>query len=206
MNCRYCGSNHRKASCPAYANQTLPLECQLDSGSTCNIMSQDDYRRSCENEAITCTYPMQGLKFLNQLSIKYEGVLKGLGMLPKEYHIEIEKEATPVQQHPRRIPIGVKAEFKRKLNDLEERGIIERVQNSSSWISNLVLVKKQNKLRVCVDPRDLNKLVKIPHYQIPTIEEILLSLNNAKILTVIDAKDGFWKIKLDSQSSELTTF
>ncbi|UYV74331.1 K02A2.6-like [Cordylochernes scorpioides] len=26
------------------ANQTVPLECQLDSGSTCNIMSLDDYR------------------------------------------------------------------------------------------------------------------------------------------------------------------
>ncbi|UYV74328.1 K02A2.6-like [Cordylochernes scorpioides] len=25
-------------------NQTVPLECQLDSGSTCNIMSLDDYR------------------------------------------------------------------------------------------------------------------------------------------------------------------
>ncbi|UYV65499.1 K02A2.6-like, partial [Cordylochernes scorpioides] len=73
---------------------------------------------------------------------KYEDVLKGLGVLPKEYHIEIEKEATPVQQHPRRIPI----------------------------------------------------------------DEILPSLNNAKIITVIDAKDGFWQVKLDSQSSDLTTF
>ncbi|UYV80074.1 K02A2.6-like [Cordylochernes scorpioides] len=77
---------------------------------------------------------------------KYEDVFKGLGMLPKEYHIEIEKETTPVQQHLRRIPIVLKAEFKRKLDDLEGRGIIERVQKSSSWISNLVLVKKQNKL------------------------------------------------------------
>ncbi|UYV74330.1 K02A2.6-like [Cordylochernes scorpioides] len=127
-------------------------------------------------------------------------------MLPKEYHIEIEKEATPVQQHPRRIPIGLKAEFKIKLDDLEGRGIIERVQKSSSLISNLVLVKKKNKLRVCLDPRDLNKVIKIPHFQIPTIDEILPSLNNAKIFTVIDAKDGFWQVKLDSQSSDLTTF
>ncbi|UYV72155.1 K02A2.6-like [Cordylochernes scorpioides] len=137
---------------------------------------------------------------------KYEDVFKGLGMLPKEYHIEIEKEATPVQQHPRRIPIGLKAEFKRKLDDLEGRGIIERVQKSSSWISNLVLVKKQNKLRVCLDPRDLNKVIKRPHFQIPTLDEILPSLNNAKIFTVIDAKDGFWQVKLDRQSSDLTTF
>ncbi|UYV77603.1 K02A2.6-like, partial [Cordylochernes scorpioides] len=77
---------------------------------------------------------------------------------------------------------------------------------TSSWISNLVLVKKKNKLRVCLDPRDLNKVIKRPHFQIPTIDEILPSLNNAKIFTVIDAKDGFWQVKLDSQSSDLTTF
>ncbi|UYV78262.1 K02A2.6-like, partial [Cordylochernes scorpioides] len=251
INCRYCGSKHRKASCPAYANQTVPLECQLDSGSTCNIMSLDDYRWVMQERSNNLDIsnarlenfggvilkpivninqkPLLSAKTIEDLNLvtkhdavyhlansscsraesiinKYEDVFKGLGMLPKEYHIEIEKEATPVQQHPRRIPIGLKAEFKRKLDDLEGRGIIERVQKSSSWISNLVLVKKQNKLRVCLDPRDLNKVIKRPHFQIPTIDEILPSLNNAKIFTVIDAKDGFWQVKLDSQSSDLTTF
>ncbi|UYV81904.1 K02A2.6-like [Cordylochernes scorpioides] len=271
INCHYCGSKHRKASCPAYANQTVPLECQLDSGSTCNIMSLDDYRWVMQERSnnldvsnarlenlggvilkpvvqkyLDCYFeekkynllfqivninqkPLLSAKTIEDLNLvtkhdavyhlansscsraesiinKYEDVFKGLGMLPKEYHIEIEKEAKPVQQHPRRIPIGLKAEFKRKLDDLEGRGIIGRVQKSSSWISNLVLVRKQNKLRVCLDPRDLNKVIKRPHFQIPTIDEILPSLNNAKIFTVIDAKDGFWQVKLDSQSSDLTTF
>ncbi|UYV79187.1 K02A2.6-like [Cordylochernes scorpioides] len=339
INCRYCGSKHGKASCPAYgkictwcnrknhfskvcrlriqkpkqmkvraiqeqdessdeavlqlrrpyaagnikkhkwmvkllfetANQAVSLECQLDSGSTCNIMSLDDYRWVMQERSnnldisnarlenfggvilkpvgqkyLDCYFkenkynllfqivninqkPLLSAKTIEDLNLvtkhdavyhlansscsraesiinKYEDVFKGLGMLPKEYHIEIEKEATPVQQHLRRIPIGLKAEFKRKLDDLEGRGIIERVQKSSSWISNLVLVKKQNKLRVCLDPRDLNKVIKRPHFQIPTIDEILPSLNNAKIFTVIDAKDGFWQVKLDSQSSDLTTF
>ncbi|UYV83335.1 K02A2.6-like [Cordylochernes scorpioides] len=180
------------------ANQTVSLQCQLDSGSTCNIMSLDDYRWVMQERSNNLDISNARLEILD--------VFKGLGMLPKEYHIEIEKEATKVQQHPRRIPIGLKAEFKRKLDDLEGRGIIERVQKSSSWISNLVLVKKQNKLRVCLDPRDLNKVIKRPHFQIPTIDEILPSLNNAKIFTVIDAKDAFWQVKLDSQSSDLTTF
>ncbi|UYV78388.1 K02A2.6-like [Cordylochernes scorpioides] len=251
INCRYCGSKHRKASCPAYANQTVPLECQLDSGSTCNIMSLDDYRWVMQERSNNLDIsnarlenfggvilkpivdinqkPLLSAKTIEDLNLvtkhdavyhlansscsraesiinKYEDVFKGLGMLPKEYHIEIEKEATPVQQHPRRIPIGLKAEFKRNLDDLEGRGIIERVQKSSSWISYLVLVKKQNKLRVCLDPRDPNKVIKRPHFQIPTIDEILPSLNNAKIFTVIDAKDGFWQVKLDTQSSDLTTF
>ncbi|UYV81622.1 K02A2.6-like [Cordylochernes scorpioides] len=262
INCRYCGSKHRKASCPAYVNQTVPLEFQLDSGSTCNIMSLDDYRWVMQERSnnldisnarlenfggvilkpvgqkyLDCYFkekkynllflivninqkPLLSAKTIEDLNLvtkhdavyhlansscsraestinKYEDVFKGLGMLSKEYHIEIEKEATPVQQHPRRIPIGLKAEFKRKLDDLEGRGIIERLQKSSSWISNLVLVKKQNKLRVCLDPRDLNKVIKIPHFQIPTIDEILPSLNNAKKFTVIKMVFG---------NSDLTTF
>ncbi|UYV83482.1 K02A2.6-like [Cordylochernes scorpioides] len=254
INCRYCGSKHRKASCPAYANQTVPLECQLDSGSTCNIMSLDDYRwvmqeRSnnlyisnarLENFGGVILKPV-GQKYLdcyfkekkynllfqivniNQKPLLSAKTIEDLNLVTKHdavYHLANsscsraesiinkyeDKEATPVQQHPRRIPIGLKAEFKRKLDDLEGRGIIERVQKSSSWISNLVLVKKQNKLRVCLDPRDLNKVIKRPHFQIPTIDQILPSLNNAKIFTVIDAKDGFWQVKLDSQSSDLTTF
>ncbi|UYV76658.1 K02A2.6-like [Cordylochernes scorpioides] len=196
------------------ANKTVPLECQLDSGSTCNIMSLDDYRwvmqeRSNNLDISNARLENFGgviLKPVESIINKYEDAFKGLGMLPKEYYIEIEKKATPVQQHPRRIPIGLKAEFKRKLDDLEGRGIIERVQKSSSRISNLVLVKKQNKLRVCLDLRDLNKVIKRPNFKIPTIDEILPSLNNAKIFTVIDAKDGFWQVKLDSQSSDLTTF
>ncbi|UYV72884.1 K02A2.6-like [Cordylochernes scorpioides] len=220
INCRYCGSKHRKASCPAYANQTVPLECQLDSGSTCNIMILDDYRWVMQERSNNLDISnarlenfggviLKPIVNINQKPLLSAKTIEDLNLVTKHdavYHLANsscsraesiinkyeDKEATPVQQHPRRIPIGLKAEFKRKLDDLEGRGIIERVQKYSSWISNLVLVKKQNKLRVCLDPRDLNKVIKIPHFQIPTIDEIL--------------PNGVWQVKLDSQSSDLTTF
>ena len=40
----------------------------------------------------------------------------------------------------------------------------------------------------------------------PTVEEILPHLSNAKVLSILDAKDGFWQVKLDEESSYLTTF
>ena len=40
----------------------------------------------------------------------------------------------------------------------------------------------------------------------PTIDEMLPRLQNAKIFSVLDAKEGFYHIKLDKQSSMLTTF
>ena len=40
----------------------------------------------------------------------------------------------------------------------------------------------------------------------PTLEEILPTLSKAKIFTVLDAKEGFYQVKLDDNSSHLTTF
>ena len=44
------------------------------------------------------------------------------------------------------------------------------------------------------------------HYPMPSIEEVATRLTKAKMFTVLDAKSGFWQIKLDEKSSYLTTF
>ena len=54
----------------------------------------------------------------------------------------------------------------------------------------MVIVKKPNKLRICLDPKDLNKAIKRSHYPIPTIDNILPQLSKAKVFSVLDAKDG----------------
>ena len=54
--------------------------------------------------------------------------------------------------------------------------------------------KQTGKLRVCIDPRDLNKEVKREHYQLPTQDEISAHLAGAKYFSHLDAKSGFWQI------------
>ena len=68
------------------------------------------------------------------------------------------------------------------------------------------MIKKPGKLRVCIDPKEQNKAIRNPKYQMPTLEEILPNLAHARIFTVSDAKDGFHQVKLDQQSSAPTTF
>jgi hypothetical protein len=41
---------------------------------------------------------------------------------------------------------------------------------------------------------------------IPTIEEVLPDLTNAKVFSKVDCRSGYWQIKLDHESSMLTTF
>ena len=109
----------------------------------------------------------------------------------------------PVQHISRRIPVAIRNEA--KLADLEKRGIIKNEATPTEWISNMV-VAKPGKIRICLDPQELNKIIQRPKYQMPTLEELLLKLCKANVFSTLDAKDGFYQISPDEASSKLTTF
>ena len=66
--------------------------------------------------------------------------------------------------------------------------------------------KKNGKLRICLDPKDLNRAIQRENYQLPTVEDIATRLHGAKVFTVMDIRNGFWHVSLDKESSYLTTF
>ena len=70
----------------------------------------------------------------------------------------------------------------------------------------MVTVIKNDNIRICLDPTNLNKAIKRAHYPLPTIEETVQSMGKARIFSTFDAKDGFWQIELTEKSSYLTTF
>ena len=137
----------------------------------------------------------------------YSDVFSGLGCLPGECHLEVDKSVRPVQHPCRRSPIAMKPKMKVKLDSMEGDEIITPVTEPTDWISSSVAVLKQNgDIRICLDPKDLNRALKRPKYQMPTLDEVLPELSKAKVFTVLDAKDGFHQIKLDEESSYLTIF
>ena len=127
---------------------------------------------------------------------EYEDVFTGLSCLPGEYHIEVDPAIKPVQHAPRRVPVPLKSKLKEKIDEMEKQGIIVKETQPTEWISSLVAVQKPGKLRVCIDPRDLNRAIKRPKYQTPTVDEVLPKLSKAKVFTVLDAKDGSIKLSL----------
>ena len=137
---------------------------------------------------------------------EYQDVFTGLGRLPGVYSIEMDQNVKPVQDNPRRVPIPLKAELKKKIQEMEAQQIIQKVVEPTRWISSLVVVKKPNKIRLCLDPSNLNKGINRNNYPTPTIEDISPNLSKAQVFSVVDAKDGFLQVVLDEQSSYLTTF
>ena len=61
-------------------------------------------------------------------------------------------------------------------------------------------------VRVCLDPRDLNKAIRRNHFHLPTLDDVLPRLKGARVFSLLDAKDGFLQVKLSESSSFLTTF
>jgi len=59
---------------------------------------------------------------------------------------------------------------------------------------------------VCIDPKDPNQALRRSHYPTLTIDKVLPELSRAKVFSTVDAKNGFWHVELDDDSSCLTTF
>ena len=135
----------------------------------------------------------------------FKDVFEGLGHIGKA-SLTVDPDVTPVHHAPRRIAVTLHQEVKAKLEELERKNILVKETEPTDWISSMVVVAKPGKIRICLDPKDLNEAVKRPKYQMPTLEEVLPKLSKAKVFTTLDAKDGFYQISLDEASSKLTTF
>ena len=127
--------------------------------------------------------------------------------MPGTLLLEIDESISPVQLPTTKIPLAVKDKLKPELDRLLEANIIFPVDTPTSWISALVVtVKKSGDIGLCMDPKPLNKALKRNHYPSPTIDDILPDLARARCFLVLDAKNGFWHVRLDESSSYATTF
>ena len=139
---------------------------------------------------------------------EYSDVFKGVGTLPRgPYHIRLKEQYRPVQHPPRSVSVAMQSAYKAELNRLVKEGIITEVKEHTEWINSIVPVMKSNgSLRLCLDPKDLNKAIKRNQWYSMTIEDILPELPKSKYKTPKDATSGYWHIVLDLASSLLTMF
>lgn len=108
---------------------------------------------------------------------------------------------------PRRTPIAMKDKIKAELDKMVTQQVIRPIEEATDWVSSITCVlKKDNSIRVCLDPRYLNMALIRPMHNIPTVDEINYKLSNATHFSKLDAKAGYWSVKLEEESQKLTTF
>ena len=111
----------------------------------------------------------------------------------------------PFKQRHRRIPPAMIDEVRAHIEQLASSGIIR--PSHSPFASNVVLVrKKDNKLRMCVDYRQLNNRTVKDSYALPRIEELLDTLAGSKYFSVLDMKSGYHQVEVLEEHKCRTAF
>lgn len=114
----------------------------------------------------------------------------------------LNPKVTPVVKPPQRIPGAMQKRVKQELQRMQEKGVIEPMTEPTAWVSNMVATHKKetDDVRICIDPKDLNKAVMRPHHPVHTVEDVAAQRAGATIFSVLNAKSSFWQIKLNDVS------
>ena len=119
---------------------------------------------------------------------------------------QLKEGAVPVQQKLRSLPFALREEVDAHLKELENQGVVERI-DSSAWISPIVVSRKRNgKVRLCVDLRKVNEAIETSGYPIPDMEEMLNQLNGSVMFSCLDLKAAYHQLSLHEESRDLTAF
>lgn len=121
-----------------------------------------------------------------------------------EHEINLS-DVHPIKQAPRRIPISMRKEVNKIIEEMRSQRVIEESQ--SPWVSPAVLVKKKDgTIRFCVDYRKLNTVTIKDSYPLPRIDDILDQLSGNSWFSTLDLKSGYWQIKIAQKDKAKTAF
>lgn len=111
----------------------------------------------------------------------------------------------PFKHRPRPIhPHDVDA-VRKHLQDLLAAGIIR--ESESPFASPIVVVrKKDNSVRLCIDFRKLNSQTIKDAYALPNLEEVFSALTGSKWFSVLDLKSGYYQIEMEEADKPKTAF
>ena len=145
---------------------------------------------------------------INSIVKQFPELFQGLGRLKDNYKIQLLSEAKPFAlTTPRRVAVPLLPKVKAELERMEKLGVISKVTTPTEWCAGMVVVPKPNgTVRICVDLTKLNQSVCRERHILPSVEQVLAQIGNAKVFSKLDANSGFWQIELAQESAKLTTF
>ena len=82
---------------------------------------------------------------------KYSAVFgAGVGLLDREYCIQIDPQASAVQHVPSCVPVAIREQLQATLEELTQQDIVTPVTQPTPWISSLVVVPKKTGVCICI--------------------------------------------------------
>ena len=101
----------------------------------------------------------------------------------------------------RRFPYDIRSATKEEIKCLEHLDITEKVDGPQDWISNLVVIPKDNgKVCFCLDAHTINTTIKRETYPIPTLDSIIDKMHGSKVFAKLDMREAYTQIELEEES------
>ena len=166
-----------------------------------SLLSQMDI----EDKTVTQKQLEDGIDVITSFSDIFSAGDHDLGHTSAVRHRIDLTDDHPFRQRHRRIPPAMYNEVCDHLHQLLANGVIRR--SHSPWSSNVVLArKKDGRLRMCVDYRQLNERTIKDSYSLPRIDEMFDTLRGSKFFSTLDMKSGYHQIEIEEENKERTAF
>jgi hypothetical protein len=131
--------------------------------------------------------------------------MPGLDQKLLEHHLLIKFGYRPFKQALRRLKAKIMEDVK-KITKLYEAKFIRQCRYAE-WISSVVPVYKKNgKIRVCIDFRDLNKATPMDGYLMPVADMLVDVATRHKVISFMDGNAGYNQIFMAEEDIHKTAF
>ncbi|XP_059046435.1 uncharacterized protein K02A2.6-like [Achroia grisella] len=193
------------------------VKFKLDSGAQCNVITKKIVEKTkvqIKTSTIKCltsytnhTLPVVGERIEALTKEEEQDLFEGMGCLKQfKYDIDIiDSPKLPICP-ARKVPYIIRDTVKKELDSMVAQKVIKPVTKPTPAVSPMVVVRKNNKIRLCIDPSEINKNLKRRHYPLNTVEEIIARIYGSKWFTLLDCKRGFWQLQVTKRTSEYLTF
>lgn len=122
-----------------------------------------------------------------------------------DHHIPLITGSQHVNQRGYKVPYIQKLEIKKQVKEMLDNGIIQ--VSTSPFASPVILVRKKDQSwRMCIDYRRLNNVTIKNQYPIPIIDELLDELHGASYFTKLDLRSGYHQIRVAKEDVHKIAF
>jgi len=132
--------------------------------------------------------------------------MPGLDPEVVEHQLPLKPDCPPVKQKLRRSRPDMALKIKEEVRKQIDAGFLVTFEYPQ-WFANIVpVLKKDGKVRMCVDYRDLNKASPKDDFPLPHIDVLVDSTAKCNVFSFMDGFSDYNQIKMDPEDREKTSF
>ena len=170
-------------------------------------------------------HPLNGKTSVSRLPLtkqdilsQHSGCFEGIGCFPGDlYKFHLKPDYKPARHAPRKVPVHLETAFKEEIDSLVKQGILEEgLKEHTDWVNSYVIVEKdtgnhhspnhtvKKKLRICLDPRDLNEALERELYYTHSTGKITTKFPNRDRMEHARHFPTFMEMCMDDHLNPLT--